>query len=106
MKKIWSSIWYYLQKQRKNIAPKIHQLLIAIDQTLNVFVGTVAGSLSYADETFSSRCWRWKKDGIRTWPCTCIDTLLFFDTCDGMKHCEWSYVNEQKRVQCPPELRQ
>ena len=36
--------------------------LIALDQLLNALLG------GWPDETFSSRAWRWEKNGIRAWP--------------------------------------
>ena len=34
-------------------------VLIALDQLFNALVG------GWPDETLSSRCWRWSKDGVR-----------------------------------------
>ena len=69
----------------------LKQTLIAIDQFVNaaVFGG-------WADETLSSRAWRnnWNKP---------IDWL--FRPIEK-NHCYESYVSEQLRLQCPPELRQ
>ena len=69
-------------------------ILIAVDQLIN----TVAGG--YPDETFSSRCWRWSKDGKRDWPRKIVDGLLFWDK----DHCRESYASELLRRQCPPEM--
>lgn len=46
-----------------------HNLLVACDQFLNALLG------GWPDETLSSRCWRWHKDGVRSWPCRLIDIL-------------------------------
>lgn len=70
-------------------------ILIAVDQLIN----TVAGG--YPDETFSSRCWRWSKDGKRDWPRKIVDDILFWDK----DHCRESYESELLRRQCPPEMR-
>lgn len=70
-------------------------ILIAVDQLIN----TVAGG--YPDETFSSRCWRWSKDGKRDWPRKIVDGTLFWDK----DHCRESYESELLRRQCPPEMR-
>lgn len=70
-------------------------IMIAVDQLIN----TVAGG--YPDETFSSRCWRWSKDGKRDWPRRLVDGLLFWDK----DHCRGSYESELLRRQCPPEMR-
>lgn len=73
----------------------IKNVLIAIDQTINtIFNG-------WPDETFSSRCWRWSKDGKRDWPRKLVDGILFWDK----KHCHESYESERLGRQLPPELR-
>lgn len=73
----------------------IKQLLIAIDQLLNVLFG------GWADETLSSRAWRWYRDDIRTYPKVIIDALFFLEE----NHCQESYFSELKRTQLPPEMR-
>lgn len=70
-------------------------VLIALDQLINAIMG------GWADETFSSRCWRWEKDGIRKYPRVIVDTLFFWDA----GHCEESYWSEREGRQLPPELR-
>lgn len=70
-------------------------ILIAVDQLLNtIFNG-------WPDETFSSRCWRWSKDGKRDWPRKLVDGILFWDK----NHCRESYESERVGRQLPPELR-
>lgn len=92
------------------------QFFISLDQILCCLIGVILTVLSfifkriprnkyYADETLSSRCYRLHRDGITSIPCIIIDTLLFFDRKNGIKHCELSYISEQERLQCPPELR-
>ena len=71
------------------------QILIAFDQGVNAFLG------GWADETISSRAWRWEQSGVRAWPRKLIDRLFFFDP----KHCEYSYLSERKGTQLPPECR-
>lgn len=77
-----------------------YQLIIAIDQLFNVIC------LGWADETFSARCWR-QRNKNKFWALArkIVDMLLFWDTKDGMRHCEWAYENEDKRAQCAPEYR-
>ena len=77
-----------------------YQLIIAIDQLFNVIC------LGWADETFSARCWR-QRNKNKFWALArkIVDILLFWDTKDGMRHCEWAYENEDKRAQCAPEYR-
>lgn len=70
-------------------------ILIALDQLLNtIFNG-------WPDETFSSRCWRWSRDGKRDWPRKLVDGILFWDK----NHCRESYESEREGRQSPPELR-
>lgn len=71
------------------------QVLIALDQ----FVNTLCNG--WADETLSSRCWRWELNGKRSWPRKLVDALFFWDK----NHCRESYESELKRLQSPPELR-
>lgn len=47
------------------------QVLVAIDQLVNTLAG------GWADETLSSRAWRHKMDGSRSWPAWIIDHLFF-----------------------------
>ena len=73
----------------------LKNVLIGVDQLLNtLFRG-------WPDETLSSRCWRWHKDGVRHWPRRLVDTLFFWEK----EHCRESYESEQLRRQMPPELR-
>lgn len=71
------------------------QVLIAFDQLLNALCG------GWADETLSSRAWRWYCSGKRSWPRKFIDSLFFWET----DHCRESYESERLRLQMPPELR-
>ena len=86
------------------------QQAIGIDQFLNTLVpaanpatGKLDWSDSWADETFSSRCWRYGRDRGGKWEAArqFIDTLFFFDR----QHCFSSYISERERLQAPPELR-
>ena len=45
--------------------------LIAVDQLLNTLLG------GWPDETLSSRCYRWARDGVRAWPRRVVDGLFF-----------------------------
>lgn len=91
------------------------QALIALDQTANALLGVALALLRclrlwprpvgrwWADETISAHCWRWRKDGTRSWPCKLIDGLaLIFGDKD---HCRESYESERLGRQLPPELR-
>ena len=46
--------------------------LIAVDQLLNTLLG------GWPDETLSSRCYRWARDGVRAWPRKLVDGLFFW----------------------------
>lgn len=76
-----------------------YKLLVAVDQLVNALLG------GWPDETLSSRCWRWHKDGVRSWPCRIIDIIFWWDTAGGSRHCELSWESERKGRQLPPELR-
>ena len=71
------------------------QNLIAFDQSINAFLG------GWADETLSSRAWRWEKNKVRAWPRKLIDALFWFDR----NHCHGSYMSERRALQLAPELR-
>ena len=74
-------------------------LMIAVDQLINALFG------GFADETLSSASFRASRDGVRHWPRRLIDALFFWDRQGDARHCELSYISEQLRLQCPPELR-
>lgn len=71
------------------------RILIAVDQLLNALFG------GWPDETLSSRCWRWSRDGVRAWPLRVVDGLFFWER----EHCRDSYESERLGRQLPPELR-
>ena len=74
----------------------IMQVLIALDQLLNSLIPG-----GWADETISSRCYRWHRDGIRSWPRNIVNTLFFWEP----RHCEAAYQSEKNRLQAPAEIR-
>lgn len=78
-----------------NVRRYAMQVLIALDQLGNGLLG------GWADETLSSRCWRWSRDGVRDWPRRIVDGLPFWKA----GHCRRDYEGERGRLQCPPELR-
>ena len=49
--------------------PDGFQILVAFDQLINTCIG------GYADETLSSRAWRHKLDGSRSWPSWFINKI-------------------------------
>ena len=70
-------------------------ILIALDQLVNTLAG------GWPDETLSSRCYRWARDGVRAWPCKLVDGLFFWQR----EHCKSSYESEREGRQSPSELR-
>lgn len=81
------------------------QILIAIDQLFNALIPPL-GSLSYADETLSARCYRTARDGR-------IFGKIFQPIINGMfrpfqgpDHCYKAYLEEKERRQEPPEYRE
>ena len=88
MKRAWAAIkfWWLM-------------VLLAFDQFLNAL------AFGWADETFSSRCWRLSSTG-KGWDwCRRAVDWLFDALIDQKDHCFESYVSEQLRRQLPPELR-
>lgn len=101
------------------------QTIVSLDQALHclggllaaLLLGCVPGSVRpvvlpvvWADETLSSRCWRWRLDGVRSWPCRLVDGLFWWDRerrgAVVVRHCELSWESERDGRQLPPELRQ
>lgn len=74
--------------------PDYFQVLVAIDQLVNTFLG------GYADETLSARAHRRRlrgKGGVAK----VIDYVFFWQ----QDHCKEAYESELNRMQLPPELR-
>ncbi len=75
--------------------PDGFQVLVAIDQLINTFIG------GYADETLSSRAHRRRlrgKGGV-AWV---IDHIFFWQE----EHCKTAYESELERAQLPVEFRE
>lgn len=98
----------------------VWQALVSIDQAIHNVGGSLWAGLAlflvriptgqtWADESLSSRCWRWHLDGERDWPYILVDTLFWWDKeiRDGhtVGHCELSWESERNGRQLPPELR-
>lgn len=96
------------------------QTMIGIDQLVHCLGGLLASlvlacildadlPVVWADETLSSRCWRWHVAGVRHWPCRLIDVLFWRDTelrgGRTVHHCELAWESERTGRQLPPELR-
>lgn len=91
----------------------IKQLLISLDQCVYCLIGFLSSLIGliipklnlivWADETFSSRCYRWNRDNVCKWPMIILDkiAIIFNDK----NHCYNSYLSEQENRQLPPEFR-
>ena len=78
------------------IKHRFYQIIIAIDQLFNAL------SWGWADETFSARCWRLRERNCFWAFCRqLVDVIFFWDTKEGMKHCQGAFENEQKRIHMP-----
>lgn len=90
-----------------------YQLLISFDQFISNLIGVILSlitlifpwlpktDLFWADETFSSKCWRWEIEDQITKPRKTVDIILFFDE----NHCYTSFKNETLGKQLPPRCR-
>jgi hypothetical protein len=82
------------------IKHRLYQILLAMDQLFNAL------AFGWADETFSARCWRQRnKNMFWGFAYKTVDAVFFWDTKEGMKHCQWAFENEQKRVHMPVAYR-
>ena len=81
------------------------QVLIALDQFANALIPPIDGTVSYADETLSARCYRAHRDGKRfgLWFMPPID--WFFGLWQGPNHCRNAYIKEFARKNYPDEYR-
>ncbi len=81
------------------------QCFIAFDQLANALIPPLDGTVSYADETLSARCYRAHRDekilGKLFMPL--IDMLFFWQ---GPGHCRNAYIKEFERKNYPEEYRQ
>lgn len=88
------------------------QTIVSLDQALHCFGGLLTSLLLlcirdtslpvvWADETLSSRCWRWHLYGVRSWPCRLVDMLFWWQD----DHCRSAYESEREGRQLPPEMR-
>lgn len=81
------------------------QVLIALDQLANALPPPIDGTVGYADETLSARCYRAHRDGKRfgLWFMPPID--WFFGLWQGPDHCKNAYIKEFERKNHPEEYR-
>ena len=80
------------------------QCFIAFDQLLNALIPPLDGTVSYADETLSARCYRAHRDGkiMGKLFMPLIDLLFFWQ---GPGHCKNAYIKEFDRQNYPSEYR-
>lgn len=80
-----------------SIFQHIFQILIAVDQLINTLF------LGYADETISSRMYRYELEGKITGKIfrPIIDKIFWFQK----EHCREAYLSEQLRSHLPRKLR-
>ena len=81
------------------------QVFIALDQLANALPPPIDGTVGYADETLSARCYRAHRDGKRfgLWFMPPID--WFFGLWQGPGHCKNAYIKEFERKNYPDEYR-
>lgn len=80
------------------------QCFIAFDQLVNALIPPLDGTVSYADETLSARCYRAHRDGkiMGRVLMPVIDLLFFWQ---GPGHCKNAYIKEFERKNYPDEYR-
>lgn len=80
------------------------QIFLALDQLANVLPPPIDGTVSWADETLSARCYRAHRDGkiMGKLFMPLIDLLFFWQ---GPGHCKNAYINEFERKNYPDEYR-
>ena len=80
------------------------QVFLALDQLCNALIPPIDGTVGYADETLSARCYRAHRDekimGKLFMPL--IDLLFFWQ---GPGHCKNAYIKEFERKNYPDEYR-
>lgn len=80
------------------------QVFIAFDQLVNTLIPPLDGTIGYADETLSARCYRAHRDGkvLGRMFMPLIDLLFFWQ---GPDHCRNAYIKEFERKNHPEEYR-
>ena len=79
------------------------QVALGFDQFLNTLPPPIDGTIGYADETLSARCYRAHRDGKRLglWFMPPIDWV--FGLWQGPNHCRNAYIKEFERKNYPTE---
>ncbi len=80
------------------------QVFLALDQLANALPPPIDGTVGYADETLSARCYRAHRDGkiMGKLFMPLIDLLFFWQ---GPGHCKNAYIKEFDRQNYPSEYR-
>lgn len=80
------------------------QVFIAFDQLVNTLIPPLDGTIGYADETLSARCYRAHRDGkvLGKLLMPFIDLLFIWQ---GPGHCKNAWQKELDRKNYPEEYR-
>ena len=79
------------------------QVFIAVDQLANALIPPLDGTVSYADETLSARCYRAHRDGKVFGRLFMRPIDLVFGLWQGPDHCKNAYIKEFARKNYPSE---
>lgn len=81
------------------------QVFIAVDQLANALIPPLDGTVSYADETLSARCYRAYRDRKLLGRIFMPPIDFVFGLWQGPNHCKNAYVKEFERKNYPEEYR-
>ena len=81
------------------------QIFLALDQLANVLPPPIDGTVGYADETLSARCYRAHRDGKVMGKLFMPPIDWFFGLWQGPGHCKNAYIKEFERKNYPDEYR-
>lgn len=81
------------------------QVFLALDQLVNALIPPLDGTLSWADETLSARCYRAHRDGKLFGRIFMPPIDWVFGLWQGPNHCKNAYIKEFERKNYPDEYR-
>lgn len=81
------------------------QILLWLDQGANVLIPPLDGTIGYADETLSARCYRAHRDGKIFGRMFMPPIDWLFGLWQGPGHCKNAYIKEFERKNYPDEYR-
>ena len=81
------------------------QVFLAFDQLANVLPPPIDGTVGYADETLSARCYRAHSDGKIFGRMFMPPIDWLFGLWQGPGHCKNAYIKEFERKSYPDEYR-